>query len=142
MEEAWEGVEFVAWTLKRQELGAETGFDWPVRGSAFKTGTKLHTITKLPFTKTILNKLRNLDGFHIRHTLQVCLMIMICFISSNTSKPCLRIIAGLHKEKKSNQTLGYWRLEETVMYNGAGLNLGNGCVHHRNAGLKHSACSC
>lgn len=43
----WEGVEFVVWTLKRQE---QPGSDWPVRGSVFKTRTKLHKITKLPFT--------------------------------------------------------------------------------------------
>lgn len=61
----WEGVEFVAWMLKRQELGAETGSDWPVRGSAFKT-TKLHKITKLPFTKNTLNKPTKLEGFHSR----------------------------------------------------------------------------
>lgn len=33
VEEVWEGAEFVMWMLKKQELGAETGSGWPVRGS-------------------------------------------------------------------------------------------------------------
>lgn len=61
----WEGVEFVAWMLKRQELGAETGCDWPVRGSVFKTRT--NNIKLLHFTlkiNTTINKPTNLERLH------------------------------------------------------------------------------
>lgn len=73
----------MAWMLKRQELGAETGSDWPVRGSAFKTRTKL-----LNFPHCLFYCLFYWCLFYQC----ILYMFMMCFISSNTSKPCLKII--------------------------------------------------
>lgn len=83
MEEEWEGVESVAWMRKRQELGAETGSDWPVRGSVFKTRTKLHKITKLPLQKYTLKSQQTLKAFTVGLSYTCLLYVLALVIHPN-----------------------------------------------------------